>query len=70
MKDAKIHVAGPLVGSVQRCTRCHVRMNSNRPDARPVGWPVGPVVAHRHGASAGATEAQMEAIRPCGRRAA
>lgn len=28
-KTAKIHIAGTLVGRVQRCVRCHTRMDSN-----------------------------------------
>lgn len=66
---AKIHLAGALVGRVQKCVRCYTRMDSNDrwPKSEPVGWPVGPVLSDRNGMSSlSELEAQESTVRPCG----
>jgi hypothetical protein len=71
MSDLKIHIAGPLVGDVQRCTRCKTRIDANRiwPDRQPAGWAQGALIAwHRRGASV-VTSEQAAAVRVCGRAA-
>jgi hypothetical protein len=77
MKGRKIHIAGALVGSVQRCTRCHTRIDGNRTwqpifGGAPTGWKEGvSIVAGRHGMTAidsGNAQA-FAAIRPCGKAA-
>lgn len=73
--DLKIHVAGPLVGRVQRCVRCHTRIDSNRiwPDSwPPSAWQPGVrIAADRYGKSAiDETNAGKYAdVRACGRAA-
>lgn len=48
MANSKIHIAGPLVGSVQKCLRCKTRIDSNRTWERegrtPTGWREGALV--------------------------
>jgi hypothetical protein len=77
MKNAKIHIAGPLVGSVQKCVRCHTRIDSNRAwaasglavDREPTGWREGSeMFATRYGASSEVKNPQD--YRACGKAAA
>jgi hypothetical protein len=72
--NKKIHIAGALVGSVQRCIRCHTRIDSNRswPLDRPSGWKEGvAIVAGRRGMSVidAGNAAAFAAVRPCGKAA-
>lgn len=70
-QNAKVHIPGPLIGRVQKCIRCHVRMDSNDRWANtdPVGWPVGvPVVSDRTGMSVEREPAAVDGIRACGRK--
>lgn len=67
---AKVHMPGKIIGGVQKCIRCHTRMDSNRrwPNTEPVGWPVGkPVVSDRSGMSV-IDHAEATQYRPCGRK--
>jgi hypothetical protein len=75
MATNKIHIAGALTGSVQRCIRCHTRIDSNRawPKDRPSGWKEGvSIVAGRRGMSAidDTNAAAFATVRPCGKAAA
>jgi|HubBroStandDraft_2_1064218.scaffolds.fasta_scaffold228717_2 hypothetical protein len=67
--DLKIHVAGPLVGDTQRCTRCHARIDSNRrwPGREPAGWKHGALIAWRRNGASVVTAEQAAAVRNCGR---
>lgn len=74
MATNKIHIAGALFGSVQRCIRCHTRIDGNRawPKDRPSGWKEGvSIVAGRRGMSAinSANAQAFAAVRSCGKAA-
>lgn len=66
----KVHIPGPLIGSIQKCTRCHTRMDNNQrwPDDFPVGWKAGvSVLASRSGM--GVVTVEVAAQHPaCGRK--
>ena len=73
-RTPKIHIAGPLIGSVQRCVRCHTRIDSNRTwqilGRKPVGWREGALIEwNRHGAGAlNDDDPRIDEVRPCGRQ--
>ncbi len=68
-KNAKIHIAGPLVGDVQKCLRCKARIDGNRrwPQS-PSGWPEGErIYAASDGMSVvSAFGDKYAGVRPCG----
>jgi hypothetical protein len=73
MRNRKVHIAGALVGRVQKCTRCHARIDSNRlwPEKwEPSAWSQGALVSSdgRRNMSV-VTEAQAATLRVCGRTA-
>lgn len=72
-KSDKIHIPGAPEGKVQRCIRCHARIDANRQwdDSifTPSFWPIGvPVLNSSHGAGV-VTERQAAQFRACGRKA-
>ncbi len=71
MKDAKIHIAGPLVGDVQKCARCHTRIDSNRiwPGPNPTGWREGSQVFWDRDGSSSVEVKNPQDYRPCGKAA-
>ncbi len=72
MNRDKVHIPGELdmLTRVQRCIRCHARIDSNRfwPNREPSAWAVGvPVLSRRTGMKR-LTEAEATQYRPCGRQ--
>ncbi len=73
MSDEKVHIPGELnkVTRVQRCVRCHARIDSNRvwpADWEPGAWAVGvPVLSGRRGMKR-LTKDESAQYRPCGRQ--
>ncbi len=63
----KIHIPGEVKDGIQRCTRCHTRLN--RPPYDDSKLAVGvPVAFSRRGASVVRDAALLAEIRPCGKR--
>ena len=74
MAHTKVHIAGPLIGDVQRCTRCKTRIDGNRTwrpifGGAPTGWRLGAFVTSSRNGKSDVTAERASEFRPCGRRA-
>jgi|HubBroStandDraft_6_1064221.scaffolds.fasta_scaffold542312_3 hypothetical protein len=71
--DVKIHIAGPVIKGIQRCTRCHAviaHVTGNITTGLKGGWILGHLItSSRHGKSdATETPKRLLGARCCGKR--